>query len=222
MFNWKKKEKKTTNLEMQEPDRYYKQVKALQNQKRINFSLLGIIVLLVVILGKTVFFYQTKVYIVEKDHNNYSYLGNVADLTKTSFKPQDKDIVFFLNDIVNKMRYLTSDRVVIGKNRRQLNYFLSETARNKLSSYDAQYQYDALQEKGTVVDIEPISVIRLSKSTFQLRWIERLYNIKGQLIGERLLVGAFKYSVIPPKDESTILNNPIGLEIEDFSISQEK
>lgn len=225
MLNWKNKKKNKkliTNLEMQEPDRYYKQVLALQNQKKINLGLLLIIVFLSALLGKAAFFYQTKVYIVEKDKNNYTYLGNVRNLSKTNYNPNDSDIIYFLNDIIKNMRFIPTDAIVVGKNRKKLNYFLNERSKNKLNNYDIQYNINDLIEKSYVVDIIPLSAIRLSNSTFQMRWIEKIYNLKGQQTEERLMVAAFKYNISSPKSETMILNNPIGLEIEDFSIQEEK
>lgn len=221
MFNWKGKKKKATNLEMQEPDRYYNQLLALKNQKKINLSLLVIIVLLVVLLGKITFFYHTKVLIIEKDFNNYTYLGSTRNLSRTNFNPKDTDIIYFLNKAVEKMRYLPTDKVVLGKNREELNFFLSSKAKKKLSSVDNDTGINELHKKGFVIDIEPISSIKLSESTFQLRWNEKVYDVKGEKIAENLMVGAFEYQIDVPNSEKMILANPIGLFIKDFSIKVE-
>lgn len=221
MFNWKGKEKKKTNLEMQEPDRYYNQVLALKNQKKINLSLLVIIGLLVVLLGKITFFYHTKVLVIEKDHNNYTYLGSVRNLAKTNFQPKDTDLVYFLNKVVEKMRYIPADKIVLGKNRQDLNFFLSSKAKKKLVSIDNDTGITELHKKGSVIDIEPLSSIRLSENTFQLRWIEKVYDIKGQQIAENVMVGAFEFEIDVPNSEKVILVNPIGLIIKDFSIKTE-
>lgn len=223
MFNWKSNDKKKkTNLEMQEPDRYYKQVVALQNQKKINISLLTIIILLIIILGKITFFYQTRVFIVEKDHNNYTYLGNVHNLTKQIYNPSDKDLIYFMNKITKNMRFLPADNVVLGKNRQELNYYLSPEAKQKLLGYDKEFNLVNLQKKGVVMDIVPISAIRLSAGTFQLRWVEKMYDVKGAEINSNLMVGIFKYKIEPPTSSDQILNNPLGINIINFSITQEK
>ncbi|MBR8700486.1 MULTISPECIES: type IV secretion system protein [unclassified Fusobacterium] len=224
MFNWKnnKKGKTKTNLEMMEPDRYLKQAIALKNQKKFSYCLLLVIVLLITILGKISFFNDTKIYVIEKDHNNYSYLGRVNDLTKANYNPTDNDLIYFMNDIVKKMRYLPSDLIVFGKNRNDLSYFLSDRSVNKLKGYDEAYNYAKMKEDNVVLDIEPLSSIRLSNKTFQLRWVEHIYNSKGYEVANRLMVGAFNYKISDPKNQSSVLVNPLGIEISDFSITEEK
>lgn len=222
MFNWKNASKKKTNLDMMESDRYLKISKSLHNQKKVNLILLLIIILLTVILGKISFSNNTKTYIVEKDHNNYTYLGNVQDLTKTNYNPSDNDLVYFLNLVVKNMRFLPSDLVLFEKNRVMVNSFLTQPAIKKMKTLDEKYDYERMKKENAVVDIEPISTIRVSSQAFQIRWIERVYSVKGVEIASRLMVGFFKYELSSPTSQISILSNPLGIKILDMSISEEK
>lgn len=223
MFNWKNtKSKKKTNLDMMDSDRYLKISKSLHNQKKVNLILLLIIILLTVILGKVSFSNNTKTYIVEKDHNNYTYLGNVQDLTKTNYNPSDNDLVYFLNLVVKNMRFLPSDLVLFEKNRVMVNSFLTQPAIKKMKTLDERYDYERMKKENAVVDIEPISTIRVSSQAFQIRWIERVYSVKGVEIASRLMVGFFKYEISSPTSQNSILSNPLGIKILDMSISEEK
>lgn len=98
------RKKTKISIERTSPDRYADLAAISRNKQRVIYSLLIVIILLIIILGTISFKNNTKVYIVEKDHNNYTYLGYVNDLTKEAYNPDDNSIEYFLNDFIKKSK----------------------------------------------------------------------------------------------------------------------
>lgn len=216
------KRKKKENIDLSSPDRYSDLAVRVKNLQRVIFSLLLIIVLLVTILGLITFKNNTKTYIVEKEGNNYTFFGYVNDLTKTTYNPDDNSLIYFINSFVNKSRFLPTDLVLYKKNQKELGYFLNSKTISKLDNILNEDQYSELIKRGYVVDIYILSTLRLSPASFQVRWIEKIFDQHGKLITENLMVGVFKYEIKAPTSKEAIIINPLGLLITDLSISKEK
>lgn len=215
--------KKKDNIEKSSPDRYGDLAIRVKNQQRVIFSLLIIITFFLMIFGMMSFKNNTKVYIVEKEGNNYTYFGYVNDLTRTTYSPNDDSIIFFINNFVNKARFLSSDLVLYKKNQKELGYFLNSKSINKLDYIlNEEYNYPDLIKKSYVVDVEIISTLRATKDTFQVRWREKIYDQAGRMLNDRSMVGLFKYEIKDPTSKEAIISNPLGLLITDISISTEK
>lgn len=217
------KKKKKDNIDISSPDRYSNLAIRVKNLQRVIFSLFLIIIFLITILGVITFKNVTKVYIVEKEGNNYTYFGYVNDLTKEVYNPDDNSLIFFINSFVQKARFLPTDLVLYKKNQKELGYFLNSKTIKKLDHLlNEEGQYPELIKRGYVVDINILSTLRLSTSSFQVRWIEKIFDQHGKLVFENLMVGVFKYEVKAPNSKEIITINPLGLLITDLSISQEK
>lgn len=217
------KKKKKDNIDMSSPDRYADLATRIKNLQRVIFSLLLIIVLLVTILGIITFKNNTKVYVVEKSGNNYTFFGHVNDLTKTTYNPDDNSLIYFINSFVNKSRFLPTDLVLYKKNQKELGYFLNSKSINKLDYIlNEEAQYPELIKRNYVVDIDILSTLRLSTNSFQVRWNEKIFDQHGKLAFENLMVGVFKYEIKAPNSKEAIIVNPLGIIITDLSISKEK
>lgn len=223
MFSWESKsKKKKTQIEQTSFDRYLDLVKANKNKQKVILSLMLIIVFLVTIIGIVTFKNNEKVYIVEKNGNNYTFFGKVNDLTKSVYKPDDKSLIYFLNDFIIKARALPTDLVLYKENQKGLGYFLTKKSIAKLDQSLENYKYSEMIEKEFAVDIEILSTLRLTDQSFQVRWLEKIYDKNGKLKSDKVMVGALKYLLKEPKNKEMILKNPLGIVIEDLSISEEK
>ncbi|MDY5306256.1 type IV secretion system protein [Fusobacterium gastrosuis] len=217
------KKNKKNNLDSSTPDRYANLAIRVKNLQRVITSLLLIITLLITILGTITFKNNTKVYVIEKDANNYTFFGSVNDLTKITYNPDDNSLIYFVNSFVNKARFLPTDLVLYKKNQKELGYFLNSKAITKLDYIlNQEDQYPELIKKEYVVDIEILSTLRYSPTSFQVRWLEKIFDKSGKLFLERPMVGLFKYEIKSPNTKEAIIANPIGLLITDLSISSEK
>ena len=216
------KNKTKISIERTSPDRYADLAAISRNKQRVIYSLLIVIILLIIILGTISFKNNTKVYIVEKDHNNYTYLGYVNDLTREVYNPDDNSIEYFLNDFIKKARFLSTDLVLYKKNQQSLGYFLENMkVAKKLDKSLEEAEYPMMIKSNFAVDIELVSTLRVSPESFQIRWWEIVYDENGKLLSKDLMVGILKYEIKKPKNKETILVNPLGIIITDLSISKE-
>ena len=220
MFSWKKnlKKKDKIGIENISPDRYMLLAKINRNKQKTIFFLMIIIVFLITILGIVTYSANEKVYIVEKDGNNYTYFGKVNDLTKTAYIPDDKSI----NTFVIKSRFLPTDLVLYKENQKDLGYFLTKKSIRKLDQYLEDSNYSKMIENEYAVDIEILSTLRFSDKSFQVRWIEKIYDKSGKLQSSNTLVGVLQYELKEPKNKEMVLKNPLGIIITDLSMSIEK
>lgn len=224
MFSWRKikKKKDMTNLDKASPNVYLDLVKVNDNKQKIIYILLILIVFLITILGIITFRTNTKTYIVEKEGNNYTYFGYVNDLTKEVYNPDDNSIIFFINNFINKSRYLPTDLVLLKKNQQEIGYFLNKSSLKKIDTILKNDGYPEMIKNDFAVDLEILSTLRLTNTSFQVRWIEEIYDKNGSLIAVNKMVGILNYEIKKPKNKEGILNNPLGIIITDLSMSQEK
>jgi len=196
MWSWKKKIKKKDKIEIESltPDRYIDLAKTNRNKQKIIYALTLIIIFLITILGMISFSANEKVYIVEKNGDNYTFFGKVNDLTKTVYNPDDKSLIYFINK----------------KSIRKLDQYLEDS------------NYAKMIEDEYAVDIEILSTLRFSEKSFQVRWIEKTYDKSGKLRGANTLVGVLQYELKEPGNKEAVLKNPLGIVITDLSMSLEK
>ncbi len=222
MFGWGKKTKTKTNIEQSAPDRYHKLAIANRNKQRIIYSLLVICTFLVMILGYVSFKSNTRVYVVEKEGNNYTYFGYVNDLTSKVYNPDDNSLVFFLNNFIRKSRFLPTDLVLYKNNQKELGYFLNRKSSGKLDDVLTKDNYPEMINAEYAIDIQILSTLRVSPESFQIRWVEKLYDKAGKNVSNNQMVAFLRYEIKKPTSKEAILNNPLGIVITDLSMSEEK
>ena len=62
--------------------------------------------------------------------------------------------------------------------------------------------------------------LRESDRSFQLTWNETIFDPNGALVSKKERTGLFSVAVMVPRTEEEILRNPLGLYIDNFSISE--
>ena len=223
MFNWRNKNKKQTNSEIENlsPDRYLDLAKANDNKRKIIFSLIILQLFSLVIIGQLSFRNNIRTYVIEKDNNNYTILGYANDLSSKLYQADDKSVAYFINNFVRKSRYLSSDLVLYKKNYEEIMFFMTDSTNNKLEQalIDSGYR-EKIKEKKTV-DIEILSTLKLTNDTYQVRWIEKTYDEYGKLRSRDLMVGVYTYKFTNPKNKEMIKYNPLNILITDISQSKE-
>ena len=61
-----------------------------------------------------------------------------------------------------------------------------------------------------------------SKSTYQVRWSEEEFSLSGGMSNKKVnYVALFSVGIDPPSKEDELLINPLGLKIQDLTISVE-
>ena len=164
-------------------------------------------------LGRTA---STIPYIVEVDpRGGARAVGPAAE----SYKPSDAQIAFHLARFVDNVRALSIDPVVIRQNWLKAYDFVTDRAAVTLNEYARDNDPFARVGREAVA-VEVTSVVRASDSSFQVRWLERIFE-GGALKDTRRLTGLFSLVITPPKTVDAVRKNPLGIYVHTFNWSQD-
>jgi type IV secretion system protein VirB5 len=155
-------------------------------------------------------------YIVEVDpKGGVRAVGPAAE----AYKPSDGQIAFHLARFVDNVRSLSIDPVVVRQNWLKAYDVVTDKAAVTLNEYARENDPFAKVGRESVA-VEVASVVRASDSTFQVRWLERIFE-GGALKDTRRLTGLFSLIITPPKTVEAVRKNPLGIYVHTFNWSQD-
>lgn len=158
----------------------------------------------------------TTPYIVEVDpRGGARAVGPAAE----TYKPNDAQIAYHLARFVDNVRSLSSDAVVVKQNWLKAYDFATERAAVTLNEYARTNDPFAKVGRETVA-VEVTSVVRASDSSFQIRWLERIFE-GGALKETRRMTGIFSLVITPPRTAEAVRKNPLGIYVHTFNWSQD-
>ena len=117
------------------------------------------------------------------------------------------------------MRSLSIDPVVVRQNWLKAYDFVTDRAAVTLNEYARDNDPFAKVGRETVA-VEVTSVVRASESSFQVRWLERIFE-GGALKDTRRLTGLFSIVLTPPRTVELVRKNPLGIYVHAFNWSQD-
>jgi type IV secretion system protein VirB5 len=159
---------------------------------------------------------STVPYIVEVDpRGGARAVGPAAE----SYKPSDAQIAFHLARFVHNVRALSIDPVVVRQNWLKAYDFVTDRAAVTLNEYARDNDPFARVGRETVA-VEVASVVRASDSSFQVRWLERIFE-GGALKDTKRLTGLFSIVITPPRTVEAVRKNPLGIYVHTFNWSQD-
>jgi len=155
-------------------------------------------------------------YIVEVDPKGGTRaVGPAAE----AYKPTDAQIAFHLARFVDNVRSLSIDPVVVRQNWLRAYDFVTDRAAVTLNEYARDNDPFAKVGRETVA-VEVASVVRASESSFQVRWLERIFE-GGALKETKRLTGLFSIVITPPRTLEAVRKNPLGIYVHTFNWSQD-
>jgi type IV secretion system protein VirB5 len=155
-------------------------------------------------------------YIVEVDpRGGARAVGPAAE----SYKPSDAQIAFHLARFVDNVRALSIDPVVVRQNWLKAYDVVTDKAAVTLNEYARENDPFAKVGRETVA-VEVTSVVRASDRSFQVRWLERIFE-GGALKDTKRLTGLFSLHLTPPKTVEAVRKNPLGIYVHTFNWSQD-
>lgn len=186
-----------------------------------NWRFMALVALLAVILLSialliSVLQNHTKVFIAEI--NKEGHVVNVAPL-QIAYQPSLAEKEYFIGNFIRLTRTLPLDPVLAKQNWLNSYQFLTSRGAVLLNEYFKQNNPVNLLGKQTITleitDINPISA-----NTLSVRWTETVVDNNGQKLGQKSLSGIFTLITKAPESQAIILNNPLGIYITDFHISE--
>jgi type IV secretion system protein VirB5 len=155
-------------------------------------------------------------YIVEVDPKGGARaIGPASEV----YKPSDAQIVFHLARFVDNVRSISIDPVVVRQNWFKAYDFVTDRAAVTLNEYARENDPFAKVGRETVA-VEVTSVVRASDTSFQVRWLERIFE-GGALKDTKRLTGLFSIVVTPPRTVEAVRKNPLGIYVHTFNWSQD-
>lgn len=159
---------------------------------------------------------STTPYIVEVDpRGGARAVGPAAE----AYKSSDAQIAFHLARFVDNVRSLSIDPVVVRQNWLKAYDFVTDRAAVTLNEYARDNDPFAKVGRETVAT-EVTSVVRATDASFQVRWLERVFE-GGALKETKRLTGLFSIIITPPKTVEAVRKNPLGIYVHTFNWSQD-
>jgi type IV secretory pathway TrbF-like protein len=155
-------------------------------------------------------------YIIEVDaQGEVKALGPVSERYTIS----DAQIAHGLERFIRDVRSVPLDPIVLRDD--WLEAYDFTTARGALALNEYARVNDPFSHLGqSSIAVEVSSVVRASKDSFQIRWIERKYT-NGALAGTEQWTAIVTIDLRPPRDEARLRKNPLGLYVDALNWSRE-
>lgn len=162
---------------------------------------------------------QTRIeaYVIEVDPQGRP--GEI-ELIDNAYSPTSAQVAFHIAELIRKVRGRPTDPIVLRQNWEQAYRFLAGDAIRTMNEYAVQAEPFASTQRGMAVAVKILNVIQRSEGSFQVRWKETAYE-HGSEAEVRYWTGLFTTEIVPPETAETLLHNPLGVYVTNFSWSQE-
>jgi type IV secretion system protein VirB5 len=136
-----------------------------------------------------------------------------------AYRPTDAQIDYHLSRFLRNVRSIPIDPIVLRDDWLEAYDYATDRAAAVLNDY-ARVKDPFANVGRTSVAIEVTSVVRASDTSFQLRWIERIYQ-NGSLNSTERWTAILSIVLQPPKDVARIRKNPLGIYVDSLDWSRE-
>jgi len=160
--------------------------------------------------------YRVVPYVVEVDKSGEPIaLGKAAE----TYSPSDAQIAWFLAHFITNIRSLSTDPVLVRSNWLQAYDFATDDAARFLTAQAQQHDpFAGVGERSVTVQIT--SVVRASRTSFQVKWIEQTYE-HGVLTATDHWTAILGVVVRTPQREDVLRKNPLGLYVHELAWSKD-
>jgi type IV secretion system protein VirB5 len=155
-------------------------------------------------------------YVVEVDK-----LGQVKAIGAAAegYRPNDAQIAYHLSRFIQNVRSLSIDPIVVRQNWLEAYDYTTERGAATLNEYARTN--DPFSHVGqTTIAVEMTSVVRVSETSVQLRWVERTYT-NGALTNTERWTAILSLVMKQPRDEARLRKNPLGIFVDGLNWSRE-
>jgi type IV secretion system protein VirB5 len=154
-------------------------------------------------------------YIVEVGPDGARAIGPAQ---QQQYVPKEQEIKYFLSQFILYIRAIPTDPVLYRQNWNLAYGLMRQEAANKMTNIVQQEKMFEKLGKETV-QVEVISVLPVTKDSWQVNWNETDYN-NGTKGDSYKMSGIFTIDLGTPKTEQELSINPLGIYIKDFSWSR--
>lgn len=160
-------------------------------------------------------------YIVQVDAKS----GAVLTVERVDARSQanETEIEYFLWNVTRKARTLPKDLVIYKQNWEEVYAYLDQSCANKMNNMAIaeDYQTKISNNYTTMLKLKGFNKYSGQDNTYQVRWDETLYDATGKGISNYSMEAFYTIDFTAVTNEN-IHVNPLGIQIKDFSVSQER
>lgn len=138
---------------------------------------------------------------------------------EAAYKPSDPQIAWALSRFIENVRGQSLDPVLMRKAWLQAYDFATRRGAAFLNDY-ARSSGALFQLGERTVSVQVTSVVRASETSFQVKWIESIYD-RGNRAGSSHWTAILTLAEKPPRDAETLRKNPLGLYVDAIDWSRE-
>jgi type IV secretion system protein VirB5 len=138
---------------------------------------------------------------------------------EAEYKPTDPQIAWALSRFLENVRGQSLDPVLMRKAWLQAYDFTTRRGAAFLNDY-ARSSGALAQVGERTVSVQVTSVVRASETSFQVKWIESIYE-RGNPAGSSHWTAILTLVEKPPRDAETLRKNPLGLYVDAIDWSRE-
>lgn len=160
-------------------------------------------------------------YIVQVDNRS----GAVLSVERVDARSQanETEVEYFLWNVTRKARTLPKDLVIYKQNWDEVYSYLDQSCANKMNNMAIaeDYQTKISNNYTTMLKLKGFNKYSGQDNTYQIRWDETMYDATGKVISNYSMEAFYTIDFVAVTNENIHLN-PLGIQIKDFSISQER
>ena len=128
---------------------------------------------------------------------------------EADYQPTDPQVAWHLARFIEEVRSIPADPIIVRQN--WLRAYDFTTTSGALALNDYARANDPFTKVGKVqIAVEVSSVIRASRDSFRVAWIERRYD-NSQLAGTERWTAILTITIQPPRDAERLRKNPLGV-----------
>jgi type IV secretory pathway TrbF-like protein len=136
-----------------------------------------------------------------------------------NYQPNDAQIAWFLARFITDVRSLPIDPVLVRKDWLEGYDFVTNHGAVFLDGYaGANDPFKAIGDRS--VSVEVTSVVRVSASSFQVKWAEQTYQ-QDSLVSTQNWTAILTITIKPPQTADVLRKNPLGLYVDGIAWSRE-
>lgn len=160
-------------------------------------------------------------YIVQVDDKSGAVL--TVDRVDARSVANETEIEYFLWNVTRKARTLPKDLVIYKQNWDEVYAYLDQSCANKMNNMaiSEDYQTKINNNYTTMLKLKGFNKYSGQDNTYQIRWDETLYDATGKVLSNYSMEAFYTIDFVQVTNE-TIHLNPLGIQIKDFSVSQER
>lgn len=153
-------------------------------------------------------------HVIEVDAlGDVAYRGPAGD---TTFAPNEALVRHQLRGFVDRVRTITSDKVLLKKNWISVYKMLTPTGSTLMTEW-VHTSDPFLRAQTETAAVEILSAVPLSAESWQIDWRETTWDTYGQLRAKPMVWRAMlKIRIVPPTTREQMVDNPLGLFVDEF------